>query len=41
MCVSVFTTPGTFEIAPAMTAAISSNSRTRTMAIRSTWPATE
>ena len=41
MCVSVLTTPGTLEMPPAMTSAISSNSRTRTMAMRSTWPATE
>jgi hypothetical protein len=41
MCVSVASTPGTLERLPAMTSAIWSNSRTRTIAIRSTSPATE
>jgi hypothetical protein len=41
MCVSVFRTPGTLEIPPAITSAICSNSRTRTIATRSTPPATE
>src|SRR5690348_15825741 len=41
MWVSVFTTPSTLEMPPAMTPAMSSKWRTRTIAIRSTPPATE
>src|SRR3954453_1448148 len=41
MCDSVLTTPGVLEILPAITSAISSKWRTRTMAMRSTLPATE
>src|SRR5829696_9636642 len=41
MWVSVSSTPGTLLMLPAMTSATSWNSRTRTIAIRSTWPATE
>src|SRR3954470_139405 len=41
MWVSVSSTPGTLLIRPAMTSAICSNSRTRTIAIRSTSPAVE